>query len=470
VKKTGIKYHKASLEFIQQFNKSKKGILSSKKGILDSSNAKFKSFKKNYKIEFEYNRFAKKSKHLILGKYYKGIQIKFGETPYILENVYLGSHSPPIFTGTIDRIRSIGFSEKSKYYFQLIIPLEKELKFLFNIEHTYFKTDLGYGSTSSVTANIKGEQIQACCIHQDKKKYFLAIDSTYKQTFDEFAEKANTLKIALGYFSGYYAGNRGYFFAHTKMDMKHPKHFRCLAYRDSIKSGYQPVYSNAYGYLPRSPLAKKYQPLLRPVTIKEFSVLCEKIYSSLDFASMIMLILESSVASLLFMPGGYAIAIETISDLIIDKKKLKLAPIHTKPAARKIRKELIEVLEKNSATISSIATLKKRVDNINQPTNKARLKAPFELLGIDLVEEDLKILETRNDFLHGKTPDLTKSGPDGSTNRINKDLFYCSMRFYILLNLLILKLIGYDNKIVNYPKIHEGYTEIKLDEEPYRQV
>ncbi|GMV77151.1 MAG: hypothetical protein AMXMBFR79_02860 [Chitinophagaceae bacterium] len=472
-KKEEIKYHKELLKTIEQFKKPKSGKLISKKEIFNGRSAKFKSHKKDFTIDFQYNIFSKNRKDLDVGEYYKGIQIKFGNTIYNLESVFLGNHAPPRVTGSVDRIHTIGFSEKKKYYYRLIIPLEKQLNFHYQIAETHFTTDIGYHSRTGTTANINGEAIQACCIHNDNKEYFLAIDSAVKQTFDEFAEKAHAVKIGMGYLSGFCAGNQGYFFAYTNKAMNQAKHFRCVALRDSIKSGYSPIYSNAYGYLHHNRiLADKYYPLLRPVSLNEFSVLCEKIHNSLDFSSTLMLILESSVASLLFMPGGYAIALETLSDMVIGKKKLKLAPIKDKSVSRKIRKEFLEVLDKNSSTISAddLATLHKRIDQLNQTTNKARLKAPFDLLTIAINDEDLKIIETRNDFLHGRVPDLTNAGDKRSTDRINKDLYYCSMRFYTLLNMIILKWIGYDNRVVNYPKIHEGFTQIRLEEEPFRQV
>jgi hypothetical protein len=472
-KKEEMKYHKALLQTIEQFKKPKSGKLISKNKVFNGTRAKFKPHKKEFTIEFQYNIFSKNRKNLNVGEYHKLIQIQFGEIIYDLESVFLGNHAPPKVTGSIDRIHTKGFSEKRKYYYRLIIPLEKQLNFHFQITDTYFTTDLGYHSRTGTTAIINGESIQACCIHNDKKEYFLAIDSEVKQTFDEFSEKAHAVKIGMGYLSGFCAGNQGYFFVYTNKAMKQPEHFRCVALRDSIKSGKSPIYSNAYGYLHHNrPLAEKYYPLLRPVSLNEFSILCEKIHNSLDFASTLMLMLESSVASLLFMPGGYAIALETLSDLVICKKKLKLAPIKEKSVNRKIRKEILEVLNKNSSTIlpDDLVTLHKRVDQLNQTTNKARLKAPFDLLKIAINNEDLTILETRNDFLHGRVPDLTNAGEKRSTERINKDLYYCSIRFYTLLNMIILKWIGYDNRVVNYPKIHEGFTQIRLDEEPFRQV
>jgi len=350
-RKEEIKYHKTLLQTIEQFKKNKSGKLISKKEIFNGRSAKFKSHKKGFTIEFQYNIFSKNRKQLDVGEYHKGIQIKFGETTYNLESVFLGNHTPPRVTGIVDRIHTIGFSEKNKYYYRLIIPLEKQLNFHFQIAETHFTTDLGYRSRTGTTAIINGESIQACCIHNEKKEYYLAVDSTVKQTFDEFAEKANAVKIGIGYLSGFYAGNQGYFFAYTNKEMEQPKHFRYVALRDSIKSGYSPIYSNAYSYLHHNRLlAEKYYPLLRPVSLNEFSLLCEKIYDSIDFSSTLMLILESSVASLLFMPGGYAIALETLSDLVIGKKKLKLAPIKDKSVSRKIRKEILEVLNNNLST------------------------------------------------------------------------------------------------------------------------
>ncbi|MFR3215981.1 MAG: hypothetical protein ACLTWE_10365 [Dysgonomonas mossii] len=473
IKKKEIKYHKIQLELIKEFKTSKLGKLISKKESFNGKNAKFSPHKKEFTINFQNDIFSKSRKNLSVGEYHKGIQIQFGKTIYNLENVFLGKYTSSEITGSIDRIHTDGFSEKHKCYYQLIIPLEKKLDFHYNIMETPFISDLGYYSRKGTTAIINGESISVCCIHDDKNKYFLAIDSSAKQTFDEFAEKTHAITIGIGYMSGYYAGNQGFYFTYTRRDKKEPKLFRCIALRDSIKSSYSPVYSNAYGYLYHNrPLAKKYISLLRPISLNEFSLLCEKIYNSLDFSSTLMLMLESSVASLLFMPGGYAIALETLSDLVIGKTKSTLAPIKTKSVSRLIRKSFLEILDINSATISSsdLEILKKRINQFNQTTNKARLREPFNLLSIDLLDEDLKILETRNDFLHGRVPDLTNAGSARSTDRINKDLYYCSMRFYTLLNMIILKWVGYDNRVVNYTQINEKFTQIHLKEEPFRQV
>jgi hypothetical protein len=472
-KKGEVEHHDAVLRMIEHFTKPKSGLLVSKNATFNGLSAKFKHDKKRFTINFQYDIFSKKVKDLGFGKYHKGIQIRFNETTYNLERVFIGRIATPMVTATVDRIHSKGFSEKRSYYYRLVIPLEEELNFHFQIEETHFSTDLGYRSRTGTSANINGEAISVRCVHNKKNEHFFVIDSSIKQSCNEFAEKAHAVKMAMGYMSGYLPGNQGFFFAYSQKEMEIPIHFRCVGLSDSIRSTYNPVYSNPYGYLSQNKSqAKKYYPLLRPVFIREFSGLCEKIHGSLEFASALLLILESSVASLLFMPGGYAIALETISDLVIGNNKLKLAPIKDKQLSRKIRTLFLEVLEQNCTSIaaSDRATLKIRIEQLNQITNKARLRAPFELLGITLDEEDLRVLETRNNFLHGRVPDLTDAGVKRSTDRINKDLYYCSMRFYTLLNMIILKWVGYDNRVVNYPKIQEMFTQIRLKEEPFRQV
>lgn len=175
------------------------------------------------------------------------------------------------------------------------------------------------------------------------------------------------------------------------------------------------------------------------------------------------------------MPGGLAIALESLSDLIVKNKKLDLAPITDKNLRKKIIHDCQEIIQKSCGTIltkEALSLLKSRIaSNLNKPTNKAQLRAPFTELGITLLPEDLILLDTRNDFLHGRPPDITKAGPDRPLQRLNADIYYCSLRFYTLLNILILKWIGYDNYVVNYPKLQEKYTKVRLPKEkPFRKA
>ena len=117
-----------------------------------------------------------------------------------------------------------------------------------------------------------------------------------------------------------------------------------------------------------------------------------------------------------------------------------------------------------------IETLEGRINQINQVTNRERLKMPFKILNIELLEEDIKVINSRNDFLHGRVPNYRNIEGIRSIDSKDKDLYYASVRLYTLLNMLILKYVGYDNYVLNFSKIFENGTTYKVDEGFYRKV
>ena len=69
---------------------------------------------------------------------------------------------------------------------------------------------------------------------ENKNKYII-IESRKKQTYEEFSNKTFAIRIALGYVSGYFAGNKGYFFSYSNAkDGKH-NDFYFTSLRDEIK-------------------------------------------------------------------------------------------------------------------------------------------------------------------------------------------------------------------------------------------
>jgi len=45
------------------------------------------------------------------------------------------------------------------------------------------------------------------------------------------------------------------------------------------------------------------------------------------------------------------------------------------------------------------------------------------------------------------------------------ELYFISMTIHKLIYVLVLKLIGFDGYIINYPKLHEHITGVKLQED-----
>ena len=84
--------------------------------------------------------------------------------------------------------------------------------------------------------------------------------------------------------------------------------------------------------------------------------------------------------------------------------------------------------------------LKKRINSLLQPTNRDKLRLPFEILKIKLSDNDLNQLERRNDLLHGNNLFASKNLP---LEDEAKEILYLNFQLNYLVNALILKYIGY---------------------------
>lgn len=472
-----LKYHKSELERINQLRKKRKGILLLPGSPLNNLKTIITPYKKSFKLEFQYNMFDPKIPRLDVGQYHKKVCFRSNKSLLKFESVYLYSQSFPGFKGSVDQFHSEYYSKNKHYYHRLFIPLDREIKFFHTIENVLFRSDLGYGSSNATKATINGATVSVCIVKSDygskDSEVFMVIESDKKCRHSEFDKLSHAAIVAVGYICGFYAGDQGYCFVYDKPEMKTYSHFYFSEFRNSIKSFYTPINSNPYSYLSRH--EKKAESLmgkLRTLSLAEFSLLCQRLYDSNFFSSTLMLMIESSVASIRFMPGGYAIALESLSDIILGDNSLKLAPIKDKNLAKTIRKKCKQIIKEDGSELEEedLGTLIGRIDHLNQPTNKSLLKAPFDLLGIKLLPEDEAILKVRNELLHGRIPDIKNEGEKRSDRRQTMDLYYSAMRLYTLLNILVLKWVGYDNRVLNHPKIQSHVSGIKLKEDFFRQV
>lgn len=473
-KENKLRYHKEPMTIIAGFQKKVRGTLRHRKKTLHNLKAVLFFTGKSFEVSFSVS-FSQLNK-LDIGEQIKKVEFVFKGQQVMLGNLYLTRFSPPQFTGDTNSLYTKGFSINKVCYYRLMLPLKKSIQLHYMVDRFIFTTDLGYRSTVGTKATILGDNLYVSILEgKGKQQAYLSIESYNKQSLEIFSNKAAAVINGLGFLTGYLAGDFGYYFAYRNNKLKDVTSFYFCSFRETIRTPLTPIYTNPYGRLPhKRRIANSYysKKILKEVSIAEFSILCEKLYSSMDFASAVILILEASVGSLLLMPGCFAIALERLSDLIIGQTKLKLAPIQSKALSKKIRTGFREIIVKHSNAISaeSKEVLLTRIDQINQMTNKSRLMAPFKVLEIDLNAADERVLDARNDFLHGRFPDIAKSGGLRTNDQINRDLLYASYKFYTLLSMLILKWIGFDSYVVNYPRVNEQIFHTTLKEEYYRKV
>lgn len=378
--------------------------------------------------------------------------------------------------GNIYNFKSIDFTKKAKKYFKLIIPVDDtNYDFLFQLcEFGYYIENYNRSSFNATSIKINDENFYIFNEKRNQKKY-LIIHSDKKQFYDDFSIACNCILICLGYITGKYIANRGYYFAYNnkKMDIFSSFYFRTL--RNEIKNFWQPINSNAYSWVNSrdkkraEKISKNFK--LRNLTKDEFAKLCQLCIEDDNFLSVLFLIIEANDTSLVFRPGGYSIALETLSSIISRKSKVRQNPITSKKDCEMFQNELYNVIDKykDFDSFKDIETLKGKIEHINQMTNKEKLLAPFKELGIVISDADLEVIKSRNDFLHGRVPNFRGLAKNRTIEEKDADLYYASTKLYTLLNLLILKYIGYDNYVLNFSKLHEQKTKYPIKEDYYRK-
>ena len=151
-------------------------------------------------------------------------------------------------------------------------------------------------------------------------------------------------------------------------------------------------------------------------------------------------------------------------------------PISQPKLFDKILKELHEVIDTNSQNLSNTNTLKlkRRLNEINKPINKAhltnneKLTRPFEQLGIPLSLHDIVIIEHRNDLLHGNI--LLKKDDEIDEDKTNLYMAYVSAKLFTLISKLVLKSVGYKGYVYNQAKYLEQNLNIQTNEAYFDEI
>lgn len=366
----------------------------------------------------------------------------------------------------IHSYRNKGFRERSNQYFRSIIPLKTKLSFFSIIEDESFDYE-GYSSRGLVSMSFDNKKFHAFVVEHSKRKY-LFIDCLNPILLDDFLELAWEVSVALGYLLGNLAQDGEYVFAYSNKAMKNFNGFVYQEQRSSIKSFYTPVNANPYSWVKVRTIADSYYGKIKEVSSIQLSNLCDIIHKEQDIKAIIILITESISRSLLLMPAGLSVAMEGLSEYFYTKEADRLNPIKDKKIAAVFLKELQEVLNKFKIydKFSGEDVIKAKIENLNSPTNSEKLKAPFTCQNISLTEIDEEILEYRNDFLHGNI----NLKPQKGKKSYSMDSFEISLRLLTLLNMCIMKMIGYEGYIINHVKTQENTKKKKINEEYYRTI
>ncbi|MFO0322548.1 MAG: hypothetical protein ACK504_08990 [Bacteroidota bacterium] len=382
---------------------------------------------------------------------------------------------------TFDKILSISISREiliniPKYntddelaYRRFVILTEKS-KMMYFLETESFQDEESTYFYGKVSVTVDEIFLNFYEVNFNESTYFI-IDSLSTIGFDKFADLCHSIMIGYGLISATFHQNEAFYLSSNDNSFINITSLFYYQLRKTLTSIYNPIYSNPYGYTNDNEIVQLMGTKLKVMLPTLFSKLCYKIHTDENYATLILLLLEANTASLILKPAGYSVALEKLTNIIVEENK-GLKPITDSEIAKSFNVELNKVLKKYRSKITktgnkdSISILQKNIDKINTPTNRDKLTNPFEIYGITLSDLDLKAIDNRNNFLHGRS--INSKEKENKTNYL--DVFHISLRLNVLINKLIFKHLGYDGWLINYVKHHEKTINAHIEEELFIRI
>jgi hypothetical protein len=406
---------------------------------------------------------------------YDGIQYKTKRIDYFSTdtsvNIDLEIGSQCSSTFEISTFQSQDFKLKGRYKAFYKVDLNEIKTF-----HSQFETvshqrgaiDYFY---DFIRLKVQGKTYDITQIKIQEKAYFI-FESLDEVSFDNYKQACFSIQQAIGFITKLMVGDEQFIF-----DESHNLYYSNFI-RPTIKGFYFPIITNPYSQPDiELEIADDFKNRLTRISSENLTNLVDKIHTNSSLSLAILTILEvMSLRSLLLMPSTFAVIIELLSKMIHNDEEGKEKPISDKELADKIVGELHGVIDNNCDSLNeqSILKLKRRLNEINKPINYQHLKndekltRPFEILGINLTLHDIKIINHRNDLLHGN---ISLENEDQQTDEnINLYIAYVSGKLFTLISKLILKSIGYDGYVYNNAKHIEKHINISTEEEYFEKI
>ncbi len=365
----------------------------------------------------------------------------------------------------IKTFQTKGFNQNGLFRTFYPVDLDNIKTFHYEFETVTYQSKTHEHFYDCLRVTINGIEYDIVQIKTESQGFYV-FECLKEETFENYLEVCFSIKQAIGFINNLMVGDEEYIFDNSGQ-LRYSNYIR-----PTLKGMYKPITTNPYGFLDiERNIADEFFGKLTRISLENLSNLISKIHTNTDFSTAILGILEvSSLRSLLLMPSAFAVIIELLSKAIgINETGLEV-PIDDKELKKKIMEELHEVIDNNSDSLTeeAILKLKRRLNEINSPINKQRLTnnekltRPFQQLEIRLTLHDIKIIEHRNDLLHGDI--LLRKDESQSDESINLYMSYVSAKLYTLISKLILKSIGYHGYIYNNAKHLEMYLNNSTEE------
>jgi len=353
--------------------------------------------------------------------------------------------------------------EKSNYY-RMVLPLDKELDFIRLFDFYSFCYNKSGRSSGLIKTYIEGREFHIYKLSKDNTKY-LFIDCLSEIKYQEFYDQCVCILCSLGILTGYFVENECYIVSADDYEFSSIQYKEFCSLRDSKYAVNEILPVNPYSFFSKRE-AENNRHLMAHIYTDVFTRLVNKTCLSLTLENSLFIFLEALSYPLDTQPACLSVVLEGLCNYVKDENESSFKPITNKGKAKEIRKKMKELLKdyRDCFSTDGQQIIEKRIDDINNPTNRGKFEKAIQLLGLDLKNYEKEALLNRNTFLHCTTELKTDYVEIKQGSPEYMKLFFASQVLVRLLYKMVLKIIGYDGYIVNVLKYNENVFESIADE------
>ncbi len=338
------------------------------------------------------------------------------------------------------KLNELVCENNNEYYCRCILTPSIDIENL----ATYFMTEAFIVKDSLRVAGLLKLKIQGIEFHlfdyELDGKNRLFIDSRSACNYDLFKSIVNSFIIQFAIVSGYLLRDHAFYMFAADANFAAIKH-HAFAKMPRSKHGLEAVRPrDLIDIVPE--LQTRESRYLQPYVMENLITMALK---DVQFFRACTIIAESHGHLVEIKASTYAVALETLKNIIIAENEDKINPIKSKTISKQLRAELKSVIDKyDDVHFNNKAAIIQKIDVLNQVPNTDSFVKMFELIGLSINNEDKEILKKRNDFLHGRIP-FEDERRDINKNELAKIV----MKLHLLLCAVILKRADYHGYLVN---------------------
>jgi hypothetical protein len=329
----------------------------------------------------------------------------------------------------------------NKAYYRAIIPLEnfaeKPLKF---IESNGFKV----GTSIRIAGYISVDTGQGIYGLYDYKTYnevnSIIIENEESSDYSMFERTLGAIIYSFGIISGSLIRNEIFILQYENKEYNQISGFQFRKLEDSI-NGIKSIDPGLLRDWDRRFQETSFLPSI------VFSNLVKKCLTDVRFQRAIKIITESSIYPLEIRASTYSVALETLKNIVLEENVERINPFKSRKEASKVIKQIKGMVEAvDEEKFNNKKAVLSKIEQLNQVTNRDAFLLTFELLGIQLNDDDRKCIANRNDFLHGQIPFEYEHDE-------NYQLQHTVYKLHFLISSIVLRIANYTGFILNTIKL-----------------